>query len=48
MTNSASNNFVATLAIIATHFALDAFILALPPSDQFHQSNPKSDGSVPL
>ena len=46
MTNSASNKFVAVLAIIATPFALGAFMLAWSPSDQFHQSNPKSDGYV--
>ena len=46
MTNSASNKFVAALAIVATPFALGAFMLAWPPSDQFHQSNPKSDGYV--
>ena len=46
MTNSASNKFVAALAIIATPFALGAFMLAWSPSDQFHQSNPKSDGYV--
>jgi S1-C subfamily serine protease len=46
MTNSASNKFVVALAIIATPFALGAFILAWSPADQFHQSNPKSDGYV--
>jgi S1-C subfamily serine protease len=46
MTNSASNKFVAALAIIATPFALGAFMLAWSPADQFHQSNPKSDGYV--
>jgi len=46
MTNSASNKFVAALAIIATPFALGAFMLACSPSDQFHQSDPQQDGYV--
>ena len=46
MTNSASNKFVAALAIIATPFALGAFILAWSPSDQFHRSDPQHDGYV--
>jgi serine protease Do len=46
MTESASNKFVAALAIIATPFALGAFMLAWSPSEQFHMSNPKSDGYV--
>jgi S1-C subfamily serine protease len=46
MNDSASNKFVAALAIIATPFALGAFMLAWSPADQFHQSNPKSDGYV--
>ena len=44
MTNSASNKFVAALAIIATPFALGAFMLAWSPSDQFHKSDPEYDG----
>ena len=46
MNDSASNKFVAALAIIATPFALGAFMLAWSPSEQFHMSNPKSDGYV--
>jgi S1-C subfamily serine protease len=46
MTNSASNKFVAALAIIATPFALGAFMLAWSPSDQFHKSDPQHDGYV--
>ena len=46
MTESASNKFVAALAIIATPFALGAFILAWGPSDQFQKSNPNYDGYV--
>ena len=46
MTDSASNKFVAALAIIATPFALGAFMLAWSPAEQFHMSNPKSDGYV--
>jgi serine protease Do len=44
--NSASNKFVAMLAIIAVPFALGAFMLAWAPSDQFHRSNPRHDGYV--
>jgi hypothetical protein len=46
MADSASNKFLAARAIIATPFALDAFMLVWSPSDQFHQSNPKNDGYV--
>ena len=46
MTNSASNKFVAALAIIATPFALGAFMLAWSPSEQFHRSDPHHDGYV--
>ena len=46
MTESASNKFVAALAIIATPFALGAFMLAWSPAEQFHMSNPQSDGYV--
>lgn len=46
MTNSASNKFVAALAIIATPFALGAFILAWGPSDQYQKSDPHFDGYV--
>lgn len=46
MTNSGSNKFIAALAIIATPFALGAFMLAWAPSDQFHRSDPHHDGYV--
>ena len=46
MRDSASNKFVAALAIIATPFALGAFMLAWSPSDQFHNSDPQHDGYV--
>ena len=46
MKDSASHKFVAALAIIATPFALGAFMLAWSPSDQFHNSDPKHDGYV--
>ena len=46
MKDSASNKFVAALAIIATPFALGAFMLAWSPSDQFHRSDPHHDGYV--
>jgi S1-C subfamily serine protease len=46
MNQNPSNKFVATLAIIATPFALGAFLLAWAPSNQFHLSDPKQDGYV--
>ena len=46
MSAFASQKFVAALAIIATPFALGAFLLAWSPSEQFHMSNPESDGYV--
>ena len=46
MNDSASNKFVAMLAIIAVPFALGAFVLAWSPSDQFHNSDPHHDGYV--
>jgi serine protease Do len=44
MNQTPSSKFVATLAIIATPFALGAFLLAWAPSNQFHLSDPKYDG----
>jgi len=44
MNETASRKFVVALAIIATPFALGAFILAWSPSNQFHLSDPKYDG----
>jgi hypothetical protein len=46
MSAFASQKSVAALAIIATPFALGAFLLAWSPSEQFHMSNPESDGYV--
>ena len=46
MNQTPSSKFVATLAIIATPFALGAFLLAWAPSNQFHLSDPKQDGYV--
>jgi hypothetical protein len=46
MRDSASNKFVAALAIIATPLALGAFILAWAPAGQFAAENPKHDGYV--
>ena len=41
-----TNKFIAYLAIIATPFALGAFMLAWAPSQQFAQSDPAIDGYV--
>jgi S1-C subfamily serine protease len=46
MSESISQKITATLAIIATPFALGAFILAWSPAEQFQDSNPKHDGYV--
>lgn len=46
MKNSDSNKFVAALAIIATPFALGAFLLAWSPAVQYEQQDPKHDGYV--
>jgi hypothetical protein len=46
MKDSASNKFVAALAIIATPFALGAFMLAWAPAGQFVAQDPKLDGYV--
>ena len=46
MRNTDSNKFVAALAIIATPFALGAFMLAWAPAGQFAAQDPKLDGYV--
>ena len=46
MRDSDSNKFVAALAIIATPFALGAFMLAWAPAGQFAAQDPKHDGYV--
>ena len=46
MRNTDSNKFVAALAIIATPFALGAFMLAWAPAGQFAAQDPKQDGYV--
>ena len=46
MKDSASNKFVAALAIIATPFALGAFMLAWSPAVQYGLEDPKRDGYV--
>jgi serine protease Do len=46
MRDSASNKFVAALAIIATPFALGAFMLAWSPAAQYGLEDPKRDGYV--
>jgi S1-C subfamily serine protease len=47
MRDSDSNKFVAFLAIIATPFALGAFLLTWAPSAQYSYEDPASDGYVP-
>jgi len=47
MKNTDSNKFVAYLAIIATPFALGAFLLTWAPSIQYANEDPSSDGYVP-
>ena len=42
-----ANKFIAYLAIIATPFALGAFVLAWSPAQQFSSENPAGDGYVP-
>lgn len=44
MNETASHKFVVALAIIATPFALGAFLLAWGPSTQFNLSDPRYDG----
>jgi serine protease Do len=46
MRDSASDKFVAALAIIATPFALGAFLLAWSPAAQYGLEDPKRDGYV--
>ena len=46
MRNTDTNKFVAALAIIATPFALGAFMLAWAPAGQFAAQDPKHDGYV--
>lgn len=46
MRDTDSNKFVAALAIIATPFALGAFMLAWAPAGQFAAEDPKHDGYV--
>lgn len=46
MRDTDSNKFVAGLAIIATPFALGAFMLAWAPAGQFAAEDPKHDGYV--
>jgi len=42
-----TNKFIAYLAIIATPFALGAFVLAWSPAQQFSNEDPAGDGYVP-
>jgi len=42
-----TNKFIAYLAIIATPFALGAFVLAWSPAVQFSNEDPAGDGYVP-
>jgi len=46
MRDTDTNKFVAALAIIATPFALGAFMLAWSPAVQYEQQDPKHDGYV--
>jgi serine protease Do len=47
MRDNDSNKFIALLAIIATPFALGAFLLTWAPSGQYSNEDPASDGYVP-
>ena len=47
MKDTDSNKFIAFLAIIATPFALGAFLLTWAPSVQYANEDPSSDGYVP-
>ena len=47
MRDTDSNKFIALLAIIATPFALGAFLLTWAPSVQYANEDPSSDGYVP-
>ncbi len=42
-----ANKFIAYLAMIATPFALGAFVLAWSPAQQFSNEDPAGDGYVP-
>ena len=44
---SESNKFVAFLAIVATPFALGAFLLTWSPAAQYSSEDPAGDGYVP-
>ena len=46
MRDSTSNKFIAYLAIVATPFALGAFLLTWGPSAQYANEDPASDGFV--
>ncbi|CAB4818602.1 unannotated protein [freshwater metagenome] len=46
MTETPSNKFIAFVAIVATPFALGAFLLAWAPAQQFSETDPKKDGYV--
>ena len=47
MRDTDSNKFIAYLAIIATPFALGAFLLTWAPSIQYSNEDPSADGYVP-
>ena len=47
MRDTDANKFIAFLAIIATPFALGAFLLTWAPSIQYSNENPAGDGYVP-
>ena len=47
MRDTDSNKFIAFLAIIATPFALGAFLLTWAPSTQYSNEDPAGDGYVP-
>jgi hypothetical protein len=47
MSHTDSNKFIAFLAIIATPFALGAFLLTWAPSIQYSNEDPSADGYVP-
>ena len=47
MKNTDSNKFIAFLAIIATPFALGAFLLTWAPANQYTNQDPSGDGYVP-
>jgi S1-C subfamily serine protease len=46
MDETPSNKFIAFVAIVATPFALGAFLLAWAPAQQFSNTDPKYDGYV--